>query len=192
VTALKSKIQSFSRIFVVFALFLAISAIASAQRFGGSSHQAQKVSQQTTPPPAAQQPAGRQGGQSGQPQQNQFTFSWEWWKDEAVKKEMQLTPEQLRNISNLYDRRVRDMKPMDEAYQKERKELDKMSSERLVEVSVYSIQVSRVEALRTELFKTRTVMLYQIHRMLTPEQIKKLDEIRDRRRARVNRGGGPR
>jgi len=181
------------RAVTVFVLFLAISAIASAQRFGGSGLSAQQVAQKQTsvPPPQTGQAGTAQGTPpSGQGQQNQCFLSCEWWKDEGIKKEMQLRPEQVRSISNLYDRRVREMKPIDEEYQRQRKELDKMAAERVVEVSVYSIQVNRAEALRTELNKTRAVMLYQIHRMLTPEQVKKLDEIRERRRA--GRGGGTR
>ena len=67
-----------------------------------------------------------------------------------------------------------------------------MAKERTVDVATYSIQVNRVEALRTELFKTRSVMLYEFYRMLSPEQYVKFQEIRERRRSGRGGGGGPR
>ena len=50
-------------------------------------------------------------------------------------------------------------------------------------------QVEQVEVVRGELNKIRTVMLYRMHRILTPEQRVKLDEVRrarerDRERSR--------
>jgi Spy/CpxP family protein refolding chaperone len=42
-------------------------------------------------------------------------------------------------------------------------------------------QVEQVEVVRGELNKIRTVMLYRMHRILTPEQRVKLDELRRQR-----------
>lgn len=188
--------------FLVFALFLTVSAIASAQRFGGSGSQASQRTAQT--PPAT----GSQTGQSktappqngtqaqsnkGQTQGRSEQFvGWEWWKDDEVKRELKLTDNIVRSIQRKYEDRARMMKPVDEAYRKEADELNKMSRERAVDVATYSIQVNRVESLRTELFKTRAVMLYEFYRMLTPEQYLKFQEIRDRRRSGRGGGGGPR
>lgn len=150
-----------------------------AQRLGGSAPQSNqsKTSQQpANPAPSSQRP----------PQQG--FVSWAWWQDEAVKKDLALTESQARSITRLYEDRARQMKPHSDEFQKQLEELDKMTRERTVDVATYSIQVTRVEALRTELNKTRTVMLYSIHRMLTPEQYQKLRQIRDQRRS--GRGGG--
>ena len=103
---------------------------------------------------------------------------------------MKLSEQQVRSISRLYDDRVRTLKPHSEEYDKQRAELEKMARERTVDVATYSIQVTRVEALRTELNKSRSVMFYAIYKMLTPEQYEKLREIRDRRGS--GRGGGER
>jgi Spy/CpxP family protein refolding chaperone len=187
---------------LVFALFLTVSAIASAQRFGGSGNQATQRTAQTPPP------TGSQTGQSKtappqnatQPQSNgrqsqsrpEQLVGWEWWKDDEVKRELKLADNIVRSIQRKYEDRARMMKPVDEAYRKEFDELNRLAKERTVDVAMYSIQVNRVEALRTELFKTRTVMLYEFYRMLTPEQYLKFQEIRDRRRAGRGGGGGPR
>jgi hypothetical protein len=63
-----------------------------------------------------------------------------------------------------------------------------MSRERTVDVSVFELQVVRLESLRSKLNEARTVMFYRINKMLDPTQIQKLSEIRDRRRG--GRGGG--
>jgi Spy/CpxP family protein refolding chaperone len=181
------KFSSVVRILAVFGLFLAVPVIAFEQRFGGSpaSQRGTNVQgQQTaTARPAAEQRSGGQGQKPGQ-------GPWEWWTDEAVKKELALSVRQVRDITKVFDERVRAMKPLSEEFEKQRRELEKMIEERVVDLSTYSIQVTRVEALRTELFKSRSVMFYAIYKMLTPEQYGKLREIRDRReRQRSGRGG---
>ena len=185
----------------VFALFLTISAIASAQRFGGSGNQSAQRASQTPPVTGSQAGRGQapQTGTSAQAQTNRQNqgrsdqlVGWEWWKDDEVKRELKLTENIARSIQRKYEDRVRMMKPVDEAYRKEFDELNRLSRERTVDVATYSIQVSRVDALRSELNKTRTVMLYEFYRMLTPEQYQKFQEIRDRRRSGRGGGGGPR
>ena len=173
------------RVLVLSGLFLAMPLLGLEQRFGGTatnlSPKAQQTSQQTQPPPTQGPP--RRGGRS-----SPSPAFGEWWKDEAIKKEMKLTDLQVRQITRLYDDRSRQMKPHSDEFEKQWQELEKMTRERTVDLATYSIQVTRVEGLRTELQKTRSVMLYGIYRMLTPEQYEKLREIRDR--VRQGRGGG--
>lgn len=186
----------------VFALFLTVSAIASAQRFGGSGSQTGQRTSQAPPAAGAQatqsKTAPPQNGTQTQSNSRQSQnrpdqlFGWEWWKDDEVKRELKLTDNIVRSIQRKYEDRVRMMKPVDDAYRKEQDELERMSRERTVDVATYSIQVSRVDSLRTELLKTRAVMLYEFYRMLTPEQYQKFREIRDRRRAARGGGAGPR
>lgn len=171
------------RVLPVAALCLLTPLIGTAQRFGGASLRLSQGQAQQTPP--AQPGQVQRSGPSGRPDQ---LLSWEWWKDEGIKKELGLKDSQVRSITRLYEDRSRQMKPHSDEFQKEFAVLEKMTRERAVDVATYSIQVTRVEALRTELNKTRTVMLYSISRMLTPEQNDKLREIRDRRRS--GRGGG--
>jgi len=158
-----------------------LSAIASAQRFGGSG-QAQAGQRATQASPPAGQTAPPSNGQ-------QFSFSWEWWKDDAVRKEMKLSDSQVRSISRLYDSRVRTLKPVAEELAKQRDILNKMTQERTADVPVYAIQVNHVEALRSEMNRTRTIMLYEIQKTLTPEQTQKLGEILERRRKARGNGG---
>ena len=169
----------------------------SDQRYGGYSQQTggrvAAPPQTPTPTPAKAQTPPATSGQSGQggqrqpPSAEQF-LGWDWWKDDAVRKEMKLTDSQVRNITQIFNSRVQYIKPFYDEYSKQLAELDKMSQERTVEVSVFEMQVNRVESLRAKLNETRIVMLYRINRMLDPTQSQKLREIRDRRRS--GRGGG--
>jgi len=183
------------RVIGVVTVVVMVSAIASAQRFGGSGQSSQRATQQTPPqttPPAGQaasQPGGR-GGPQSRSNPNQIV-SWEWWKDESARKELELTDTQVRKISGLYESRVRQLKPVYEELERQRDVLNKMSQERTVEVPVYAIQVNRVDALRSDLNKTRVIMLYEIHRVLTAKQMLKLGEILDRR-AKARGAGGQR
>jgi len=181
------------RVIGVVTVVVMVSAIVSAQRFGGSGQSSQRAAQQTTPqttPPAGQgasQPGGRGGSQS-RSNPNQIV-SWEWWKDDSARKELELTDSQVRKISGLYESRVRQLKPVYEELERQRDLLNKMSQERTVEVPVYAIQVNRVEALRSDLSKTRVIMLYEIHRVLTAKQMLKFGEILDRRAKARGTGG---
>jgi len=118
--------------------------------------------------------------------------AWEWWKDDAVKKEMRLTDRQVAQITRLFEERVRQMTPHWEELQKELAALNKMAEEQTVDVATFSIQVLRVETLRSKLNETRSVMFYSIHRQLKPEQYEALKKIQDRRRSGRGdgRGGG--
>ena len=55
--------------------------------------------------------------------------------------------------------------------------------ENKADVSAVAQQVDKIESIRAELNKTRTVMLYQINRLLTAEQRVKLEKLRARRDA---------
>ena len=182
------------RILVVFGLFLAVPLIAFEQRFGGSpsSQRGTNVQGQQTaaPKPAADQRSGGQGQKPGQGR-DQGRGPWEWWKDEAVKKEMGLSTRQVRDITKIVEDRARLMKPHSDELERQTAELEKMIRERVVEVPTFAIKVSGVEALRTELSKSRLVMFYTIYKVLTPEQYEKLRKIRDERGSGRG-GGGPR
>ncbi len=77
--------------------------------------------------------------------------------------------------------------------QKELEQLDQLTAEQKISVEMYAIEVRKAEALRTMLSESRLVMLYRMYRELTPEQYKKLQEIRDKMRSSGRgRGTGPR
>lgn len=117
---------------------------------------------------------------------------WEWWNDAEIQKALPLSADKVRRINDLYTHRVEELQPIVEEFQKQLVELDKMTRARVVNDSDYTVQVMRVESLRSELNKSRTVMLYRLMRMLSPEQYSRLQEIRDRRAGPGHRTPGSR
>ena len=169
-------------------------ALGSAPQWG---YQVQSTGRGAVQPPpqgrgqAGQAPAGAVNPQGQrQPQTaEQFLGRTQWWKDDAIKKEMKLTDLQARQISSIFDNRLKEITPWVDEFNRQIAELDKMSRERTVDVSAYAIQVGRVEALRSRLNETRTVMLYRINKLLDPAQYQTLQDIRDR--SLRGRGGVP-
>jgi hypothetical protein len=83
------------------------------------------------------------------------------------------------------------MKPVNDELQRQQDQMNTMARERTVDVPVFAIQVGRVELLRSELSKSRSVMFYAIFKQLTPEQHVKFSELWKQRSGRRG-GGGPR
>ena len=139
-----------------------------------------------TPSPAVKGQTPQQQGPRPTPTAERF-LGWKWWDDDEVKRECKLTDMQVRQIQNIFDRRVRDLTPTYDEYQKQRAELDRLTKERLVDEKTFEVQVGRTQYLLSKLNETRTVMLYAMYRRLEPKQYETLKGIFDRR---FGRGGG--
>jgi Spy/CpxP family protein refolding chaperone len=111
-----------------------------------------------------------------------------WYQDDAVKKELALTPKQVRDIDQLYESNRAKLNQLFDDVRKQETELDRLIKEGKVEESIISLQLDRVEVPRTELNKTRILMLYRMYRVLTPDQNQKLQALQDKMHGR--RGGG--
>ena len=105
-----------------------------------------------------------------------------------MKKDLGLTEDQVKRLDGLYQDRTKHMKTLADAYDKEWMALDRMTSERVVDESVYNVQMVREESLRFELSKSRLMMLYKMDRELTPDQYKKLPDILNKYRPDSSRG----
>jgi Spy/CpxP family protein refolding chaperone len=172
----------------LFAGILVIPAAGAGQRANGAgaaTAQGMGRGSTQTPPPAGSQ---GQPGPRPTPNAEQFLVGSEWWKDPTIKTALKLTDSQVRSISQIFERRVREVTPVYLEYRKQKDELDKMTAERTADEATYAVQVSRVQNLQSKLNETRTVMLYTIYRRLDPGQYQKLREIWDQR---FRRGGGP-
>ena len=148
-----------------------------------------------TPAPQTAKPAGtpetrRNDGPPRPGTPEWFAVGWDWWQDADVKKELGLTEEKARKIQAIYERRYSQMKPFAADFELEWRKLEQMTRERAADEATYALQVNRLENLSAKLRESRTVMLYTIYRELSPEQNKKLQEIRDRRSNRNGRSGG--
>lgn len=102
---------------------------------------------------------------------------WLWWKMEPA---LALSPEQSTQIDSIFREGMAQLR-------KEKDELDRLEAtlSRLIETTAtepeVTQQIDRVEAARSSLNKTRTLMLLHMRQVLTPEQRLKLNALRDRR-----------
>lgn len=112
-----------------------------------------------------------------------------WWADEKSKKELGLTPDQVKQIDDIYNSAKDELSADREAYDRERKELDKMIAESKLERWVVQRQIDKMETARSTMNKLWFMTLYRMHQQLTPDQRLKLQQMADRDRGRGGRGG---
>jgi Spy/CpxP family protein refolding chaperone len=124
-------------------------------------------------------PAGPVGAQEpdAAPQQQQRR---KWWQDEQFKAELGLTAQQSASVEATFQSALPKLREAKQQLDSLESELSRLIRERTADESVVAAQIDRVEAARTELSKNRTLMLYRIHRILTPEQNTKLQAMHDR------------
>jgi Spy/CpxP family protein refolding chaperone len=115
---------------------------------------------------------------------------FEWWNDATVQRELGLTVAKARKLNDIYQSRLQRMRPFSERWVKLNGELQTMTAARVADITTYELKVGDVESLRSRLFESRAVMLYEMSLELDPEQYKKLLNIRERRfESREGRGG---
>ena len=146
--------------------------------------------------PIAAQPPGTLPAQSGRgstdstpPQTKQPSRPAPWWKDEKSKKELGLSPEQVKQIDDIYNSAKDELAADRETYERERKELDQMIAESKVERWMVTRQIDKTETARSAMNKLWLMTLYRMHTQLTPDQRVKLQSMADRDRGRGGRGG---
>lgn len=105
---------------------------------------------------------------------------WKWWLHADSRRELRLTEQQSRKINEIWESTA--PKQREKWHELERLEdaLAQTIKDSTAEVSVVAQQVERVEQLRAETNATRTVMIYRMHLLLTPEQREKVDAMRKR------------
>lgn len=107
---------------------------------------------------------------------------WFWWKDAAAQKEVGLSAHQVAKIDKIWNANVSTMMAARKEMDTLEKELSQLIRENTADEKVVALQVDRVEARRSEINKARTLMLYRMHRVLTPEQYQGLTKLLERRR----------
>ena len=115
-----------------------------------------------------------------------------WWKDQKARADIGFTPEQAAEIDRIFKTYIEKAKPLREEVDTLERSLSETMKGNTAEVSVVEQQVERVENKRAELNKMRVVMLYRMHRVLTPEQNVRLQTYMDRREADRKKQDGDR
>ena len=103
---------------------------------------------------------------------------WKWWLHADSRKELRLTDHQSKKINEIWESTAPKLREKWHELEKLEDALAKTIKENTADVSIVSQQVEKVEKLRAENSTTRTVMLYRMHLLLSPEQRAKVDAIR--------------
>lgn len=103
-----------------------------------------------------------------------------WWLDDKLKAELGLSAQQSADVEATFQSAIPKLKAYKEQLDELEAELSRLIRERVADENTVAAQVDKVEAARAELSKARTLMLYRMHRILSPEQNTRLQEMHDR------------
>ena len=135
-------------------------------------------------PESAQRSDGAQKPDDGPPR-------WKWWLHPDTRKELRLTDQQSKKINEVWESTAPQLREKWHELEQFEESLAKTLKEYTAPVPVVQQQVEKIEKLRADNNATRTVMIYRMHLLLSPEQRIKVDEMRkrmDEERKRQNQG----
>ncbi len=101
-----------------------------------------------------------------------------WWKDEKVIRELGLTPDQSGRIDAVFRANYPQLNQSKEELDRQEDELSRLITTNADDGQV-NRQIDRVETVRASLNKTRTLMLLNMVRVMTPEQRVKFNPIHE-------------
>jgi Spy/CpxP family protein refolding chaperone len=104
---------------------------------------------------------------------------WKWWLYDRA--ELGITDRQSADIDRIFEETIPGQRAKREELERLEAALAVVVKENRADVATVAQKVDRIETVRAELNKTRTVMLYRINLLLTPEQRGKLERLRARR-----------
>ena len=110
--------------------------------------------------------------------------SFKWWQSERFQKELALSADQITRLEAIYQTTVPTLRAQKTALEKYEDKLSKVISDSNSDEAKVLQTADRVEATRTELSKTRTLMLFRMRRILTDEQNAKMKQLHDHDRDR--------
>lgn len=105
-----------------------------------------------------------------------------WWIDEHARAELSITDQQSDSIDQVWQKSLPRLRESRQQLDKLEDVLSQMILDAADEAAVVA-QIERVESARAEANKTRTLMLYRMNRLLTPDQRVKLKAMHDRMEA---------
>jgi Spy/CpxP family protein refolding chaperone len=106
-----------------------------------------------------------------------------WWKAPETRAELGITDKQSKDIDDIFQATFPALKAAKEDLDKLDDAVAKLIKEGTADIAVINQKVGQAENARASLTTQRTVMLYRMHRLLTPEQRAKLDAMFAQREA---------
>src|SRR5262249_13221872 len=124
--------------------------------------------------------AGQQPSLQGTPDKDKER-SHKWWLSDAGKKEFGISDQQSHDLEALFQQILPTLKANKTELDRQEKVLDQLLSEAASSEPTVAQAIDRVEAARSALSRTRTLMLYRMYRLLTPEQRAKVQAYYERK-----------
>jgi Spy/CpxP family protein refolding chaperone len=112
-----------------------------------------------------------------------FAQNFKWWQTERFQKELALTPEQVTRIEGIYQTTEPMLRAQKQAVDRREEKLSKVIQDPKSDEPAVLQAIDRLEAARSEVSRTRNLMLFRIRRVLTDEQNVKIRAMHDRDRA---------
>src|SRR5262245_20639302 len=106
------------------------------------------------------------------------SFGFPWWRDVQFQRDLSLTADQTARIETLFQSTIGALRSKKAELDQQEDELSRLIAGNADEL-VVSRQVDKVEAVRGNLNKMRTLQLLHIRQVLTPDQRMKLNKIHD-------------
>jgi Spy/CpxP family protein refolding chaperone len=141
--------------------------------------------EQQARPAAAQMPAARDSKDSkdnkDKPQNGPTPGDrekWKWWLYDRV--ELGINDQQSAAINQIFESTISKLRETRQELDRAEEELSRTIKEHKADLAVVSGQLDRVESARSLYNKTRVLMLYRMHLLLSADQRVKLEAIRAR------------
>ena len=106
-----------------------------------------------------------------------------WWKAAGTRAELGISDKQSKDIDDVFQATLPGLRAAKDELDKMDEAVAKLVKDSTADVSVVARQVAQAEQARGNLTTQRTVMLFRMNRLLTPEQRTKLDAMFARREA---------
>lgn len=116
-----------------------------------------------------------------------FAQGSKWWQSERFQKELGLNTEQITRIEGIYQTTEPLLRAQKQAFDRREDKLSKVIADPKSDEPAVIQATDRLEAARTELSRTRTLMFFRIRRVLTDEQNVKMTAMHERDRAERER-----
>ena len=116
---------------------------------------------------------------------------FKWWQSERFVQELGLTKEQSRQIEEVFQASWPALQAAKTDLDRLETELSRMIAEGTTSEAMVLHQIDKVEASRSAMGRTRSLMLYRMHRLLSTDQrvkLKGLYETLEREKARHGSG----
>ena len=142
----------------------------------------QQVRPTATPGTAAREPKDQDNkDKAATPAKPDDRERWKWWLYDRA--ELGISDQQSRDINAIFESTLPKLRETRQELDKAEEEMARIIKEHKADLAVVSGQLDRLESARSQHNKTRTLMLYRMHLLLSPEQRTKLEALRARRDA---------